>query len=677
MKKIKDLVKTYPLKTEMQNIFDNVAEHVFNTDEITEYMYSDRVESRWPSNENYANAKNEQYPLFDSYGKNEQYILNHITFTKKNILFLIGGIGVGKTSFIKHFIENIQPTKHHECTKKCIYQKDGGFHIYIDFNLIRRCSFQSGDAAAIYSDISKILIIELKNVINKIVPDKKIQIVDLWDKIIEKGNLSVNFKNIENQLQDGRLLLTDLNPENELKLRISILTEISKNVDDELTYLCEILNYLICNAVAGKCFFIIIDNIDIYSLKVQNIAKDIIVTQFAKTKAQVILSVRQSTYCALFEHSFAREAADTVPQLGPQPSEVVKNKLQHFLAQPDKYLKSVDLSAVQKKSFLDNATLIYSFIDKNSEVYTFINSISGNSIRKAIILSRNLITNCVYDLTKDTITVSKIQRALMIGNVSSFSWSNDSLIENLYHVDNYRENCYYTKMRILRMLSIREFPNGLEINKVIELLIAFKYSYDHIRYAINELLQESKRLIWSNTKLNFESSDEMLALKDGKLFISSSGIQHQKWLFKNFTYFQEIALDLYVDSNNFGIGGYDYTDIVNRFKILKKLIKVFFEQDIKEVSNFVDKYSYARYRKYFEGTALISEELMDSIKKSFDDIYRYKQDQRTVNNELKEFYAEFCYDYDSMKTIAHNFKEDLDRTNTKYSETERFKQPLL
>jgi type IV secretory pathway ATPase VirB11/archaellum biosynthesis ATPase len=54
----------------------------------------------------YLNYKNEKIKNFKHYGPNEQYLLNRIFDGPKNIIYIVGAIGSGKTTFID-FLLNI------------------------------------------------------------------------------------------------------------------------------------------------------------------------------------------------------------------------------------------------------------------------------------------------------------------------------------------------------------------------------------------------------------------------------------------------------------------------------------------------------------------------------------------------------------------------------------------
>jgi hypothetical protein len=663
MKKLRELCRVFPRIEHDINICDTVSESIFtNNSKINPYLYSNEIEKRYGNNEKYIEYKNENFKDFSNYGLNEKNIINHIYYSKNNILFLIGGIGIGKSSFINFFKSKLSEDKNHLCQENCKHHKDGGIIIYIDFNNEIPESFSSDDSTRIHHDIVERINIELRNaIIECSIFSFEEEITNIWNELITSPSTRI-LKKIRNILIEESGIEIGTNYNYYLDIRKKVYKQITSNVNDFIIYLIEVFRYVTTKHYKTHCSYIILDNLDICSPVVQNIAKDIIVRYFYNSNLKLIVTVRQSTYLGLFDTGFALEAASTIGHKGPDVIKVIEYHLNRAIDNASSLLAGIKHTESAVQYLTDNLKKIKNRIldDNTGTVCMFIKNACGNNIRKALILSRNLISNSVYNpfSIEANITTGTILRALLVGNNSVYTWSYDQEIDNLFHVDNYQDKAYLTKIRILRALSKTNFPDGFELAKLIDLMVGFGYSLGQIRHALNEMMSETKRLIWSNTLQSFKSINEFIQAKTSQLFISTAGLGYQSALFKNSYYFQEVTLDITVDSTEFS-GSWDYTHIEDRIELIFKVIRIFVEKDIIEMELFLEKYPFSIYRQYWTEPQLITNELASSISASLLEIIN-----SNIEKEIREKGHAYEKLYHLKRYIQKEF-EEIDKITEK------------
>ena len=105
---LRELCSTFPKVSKPQSALDNVAAAIFMTNHDIPFVQSKVIpEERYGvSIENSVlGHHNDIVPNFNAFGPNEKYLINKVFFSPSNLLYIIGGIGVGKTRFA-HFLMN-------------------------------------------------------------------------------------------------------------------------------------------------------------------------------------------------------------------------------------------------------------------------------------------------------------------------------------------------------------------------------------------------------------------------------------------------------------------------------------------------------------------------------------------------------------------------------------------
>src|SRR3990172_1570682 len=131
-KKIYEFCKRYPIIPVAQRSIDLIASNAFDLERDFEYVQSNTVEARYgaPVREKFKGLQNEFIDDFDKLGANEKYLMNAFFYSSAKLLYLLGGVGTGKTRLLKYFAYEIFPRRKHICVKDC--GKTGRI-IYIDF----------------------------------------------------------------------------------------------------------------------------------------------------------------------------------------------------------------------------------------------------------------------------------------------------------------------------------------------------------------------------------------------------------------------------------------------------------------------------------------------------------------------------------------------------------------
>jgi len=659
MKKIVELCSVFPRSELIQSELDNVTTSVFDHSYIRPYIYTKRpVCKRYgiEINDSFIELKNEFVSNYDSIGPGEQYLLNKIFYSTNNLQFIVGGIGVGKSRFLHLFKDYIFVNrKHNSCSELCKFSK--GINIYIDFNL-EFDSFRGHNESLIYKDITKLICSKIGETIETFFTLYE-EIMTVWDKILSNKNYNRIFSFINDELRANFARSYDEKDIiNIKKIRYEIYKKIRDNKNDYLLYLSEILKYILKEYLKGyrQCYIVIFDNLDILEPLVQHTAKKILLIFFKGTPITGLVTLRQSTYRELItkHYSFPSDVSSFV---GPSPLDIIMSRIDNLLTNTDDYLKTYRLTDERKNNFINSIQQIQTLLHKGI-IEKFISAICGNSIRKGLILAERLINNSVYNVfNQNDIRTGDILRAIMIGKEQQYKWSSDSQIENLYDVQGYRKGQHLIKLRILRALKGKEYPNGIQLRMLLDFLTdGFGYPEELIRTSLNELMILSKRLIWSDTILHYETSNELLQAKNSYLYISSAGDLHQTWLYHNITYFQEVMLDIFVEEQDFG-KGWNYGDIENRIRLILMFVNVLVNNDLKEMKKFFELYTVDDYKILWEDCHSISIDIIDGllqdIKYIFDSIIRETRsaDKKANYEHLKN---EFIVSFEDLKLLAMN-----------------------
>jgi hypothetical protein len=639
MKKLKELCSLLPRASKIHSPLDNVVTKMFQQTEETDFIQSQSPPGpRYQLNvdQEMLHHHNDLLDDFDQCGPNEKYLINKIFYSSCNLVYVVGGIGVGKTTFSRYLMKPILHRVRHQDSRdpsKCPGP------IYFDFLHERTISIEGKSFEDVQQEFFGLFCnhIEAKIIAKEYFADPSQEVEMVWNAGIaahSKGDennpaLSYIVKRVFEEHAKTLPLDEDVRREI-LSRREGIRAELMSNANLRGHYLAYLLNYIHDKYYQNhkQCLLIIVDNIDRELALVQR-AVGLVLKPFAKnSKVRIVVNVRQTTYHQGQGDNLS-ETVDWVGYCGPRPLTVITMRLNQFLQSPqdyERFYNPMDLPVLAKGI----AEIKDAFLNTDRFIQ-FFEALSGNSIRKALLLAQSLILNSIYDpyevgkkgIAGANLRLTDVLRALMVGVGEVYTYGHSDIIENVFEVQEQKGESPLTKLRILRTLSISD--NGLKVNKLINNLAGFKYSVDLIRDAFNDMLNLHKRLIWSDSVDNFESVQDLMTLGSSRLFISTAGRGYASILCRQVMYIQEVMLDTAVSSDQISHFGrdYDYGKMEARFTMVSRFCSFLAMQDMKEVQHFVSDFGAKAYKREFGEGSLLSREILEALMHDIGRILNY------------------------------------------------------
>ena len=655
---MKDLCVSFPRSSYPQSPLDNVAGHIFFDPKNDPF-----VQSSIPPSQRYG-VKIDQTILdhhntvvkgFSNYGPNEKYLINKILFTPKNLLFIIGGIGVGKTRFSKFFIDEVLPDIE---PKTDTWKKHGPCAIYFDF-------LNDGNSIPATYDSEKIKSVFIDLLCDRIMSElnsKKLftiddEVGDIWENIITKYMNSttkppaVSF--IMNEIREQEAEYKDI--VNNLSRVLNIRKEIRKKILGEegkrISYVGLLLEY------ARTTYFdsnpagliIIIDNVDRENSMVQQQVKLVIKPFVRNCGGRVIINLRQSTFYQQFDDDGFSDLVDSAPYCGPSAIEVMKAKLSNFFINYIDYAEYYNPD--QLPNLVDGLKYFYNNYINTEVIVNLFKNLCGRSVRRSLVLAQNIVNNSVYDpskITQNTLSnlqdtyqlkIGDILRAILVGPDDIFYATPNNIIDNIFEVFDFPGKSFFIKLRLLKLLKHSK-DKGVSIMHLIDILNDFGYSLPLICDSINEMKSDTKRLIWSDAvKDSFRNEEHLISHGQSRLYITTTGEGYLRHLSSDLAYIQEIMLDTKVDDKRFG-NSWHYDLIEDRFELIQRFLTLLSETDRNEVSKFSTCRNPKDYLDIFGDDELLSKVIVKKVKDSVDRILHvYIEAQK--NGERKDYYKDF------------------------------------
>lgn len=635
LRTLKDLCSTFPKIAVLQSPLDNVAATMFNPDISQRYVHSVSVpDERYgiPIDQAYLRHHNDIIPDFSKYGPNEQYLINKLFFSPRNLLYLIGEIGVGKTRFAHFLITEVLPQAFSQDSKA---QKYGPCPIYYDFRAEGHALPSFDDSAENSDSIRAAFLgsfcdrIEAELYSHSFF-DLEHEVGTIWDSLFDeykddhrKNNaLSFIISQMNVAEAEHRHLVDDY--PGTIKKRKAIRREIREDQAHWFSYLALLLRYTrqhyFDSSPAG--LLLVIDNVDREPSLVQQGVK-LIVKPFARLSGgRTILIARQTTYYQQFDDG-SSDPVDIVPYCGPEPLDILKARIDDFINDHARYGEFYDPQHLPQ---LVAGIRLIRDIHISSEAFdSLFSSLCGHSVRNGLLLAQNVINNSVYDPSSITgmppaghragltAHIGDVLRALLVGTDDIFQTNPNNRIDNIFDVEQYSGKCYLLKLRILRLLRCAG-DKGTTIIRLIDMISSFGYTLSMICDAINELKSTNKGLLWSDAvSNNFLGQGDLVRHGPTKLYITTTGEGYVDKLAGDIDYVQEVMLDTKVDSATFS-SGWKYDRLEDRFELVLRFLTELANVDQEEVRHFVSTAGADEYGSAFCGSVLLTRNMFASVK---------------------------------------------------------------
>lgn len=684
LQKMQDFCDLSPRKNNLQTSLDLLARNIFDPpSDYKQYVSSstalpDSIYGIEFDEKSIKHVSNE-IKNFSKFGPNEKFIINRIRFSPFHLLLMVGGIGVGKTSFFTKFFLKEMPheTIHSQGQNNSMCP----FYIYLDVlsdtNIIQpNKDIKTNYVKSRFSDLLCNLIEQKINDLGLFNIEEEMTLV--WDFILlkESKNLYSNacFAKISQLIRNKKAEIKDKIGEDYKKclaIRQNIKSEIYQDTEYRISYIESILAYIKERYYKDhpNCLLVIIDNVDRLEIQSQQAIK-LALKPFARNSGlKTILPIRQTTFDQSFGGDYHSEPVDCFPFCGATPLEVIIDRLKCFLESNSEqytYIPPEDFLVIKKaiEKILKEVILKPWF-------KTYFDSLVGRSVRRGQVIARNIINNSIFEIKEfgaDDKSIPKhtqIVRSLLVGPYAAYKWRDDdeAIVENIFETQSLSGYSNLIKLRILRMLLIRYYRDakeeGLLIGDLLSDLDGFNYTIDLIFKTLNELLSKPKRLIWTDAVPAFESEKDLICHQNSKVRITSAGRGYAKYLYKDMDYIQEIMLDVYCDPEYFGEAkGYLWKYGRNkndRFILVYKFCHMLLNKDIEETKIYLSKHGKERFRKIFDQNALLVDEIIRSARTAIENIQRNTEDENYVRF-LKE---EMARNYESLLSKLDNFNQNL------------------
>jgi hypothetical protein len=415
-----------------------------------------------------------------------------------------------------------------------------------------------------------------------------------------------------------------------------------KNLIWYLRYLVLLYRYLIQTKFLNhkECALVILDNVDSLTTELQRNLLRIVVGCAHTQGPTFVILVRPETF---ERHGLNDVLRDVVEHQNPEPHQIVLDRLERFLKEPERYFQVAQTVTPDEKSLV--LWYLKRIIPKlRGRVYReFINSVSGRNIRNALVLAQSIFQLTVGEMKRRDLTSQYLIRAMVRFGHPQFRSYQNPRITNPFDVKGAVDGRYLTKIRLLKYIAGHggscHTPTIINIFSMFNPLNLIS-TYDVVTNALEELLSNDSQLLTSNGFDAFhitpeDDQDEISITEVGKSYIDK--------LIFNIHFIQEVMLDARVEAN-FPIPK-NYNDrLSEKIEVMINFLEKMYIADVDEVQTFLEK-GIGDYAKLFQ-PQLISYEI---IQKTFSNTKKLFQSRKLrARKDVVEEYDEILEDFENL-----------------------------
>ncbi|MDR0873437.1 MAG: hypothetical protein LBN27_08245 [Prevotellaceae bacterium] len=580
------------------------------------------------------------YENVDSLGPLERGFLNYISINSESVIILRGYRGTGKSELLRFLSKFMEDNKiHQKCANYSSCPHKNIKNIFLDFNQFSFLEFKKDLYIDLFESIGqKLKLLYNENLLCEFLQDCKTDInIPIYEDYKKK------FGNIDEDLIDT-LDWKSFNYEKKFGHIYNWLCK-KKDTGDVASAFVSILGmlYFYIKKYPNKnCVTLFIDNIDKLEDIYQNEAIAIIDEINKKTGAQVVMTVRLTTFRNVIGNSSLSYCV--FEQYGASPLEICLKRIKHYLDNKDTnndYL-NVRLSIKQKypeylDAFEKRLQYIYSKLTENTNKFIrlerTLEALPGVSIRKSIRLFRRLFYNYTIKWQETEPTEDMLIRSLYSYHYKDGKMDiNDRRIHNLF-CKSHTQKLTLSALRILHIMEHCE-RTGIQITrKNIDNAIRIFNDTDTDNL-LHRLWKSGKRVIiysfFSNKPEDKEKNEE------ATLEMTKSGYLYLKYLSSDLQYIQSCfeVIDTKFDIQNIS-AVVPYINQVDGNSHIKKILTETVENIQKNgtKSLFPDMVD---YDERFERFRYIRSILNAIFYKDIIETITYKNQFNSQNSELKK-----------------------------------------
>jgi hypothetical protein len=436
---------------------------------------------------------------------------------------LVGDVGVGKSSFLKHLMYVSAFTEFRNA-------------VYVYVNLGRRGAFAESIMDLTLDQIEKSLI--------------QNHAIDIKEASFVKSVYKDEIKRFERSFAGE---LKEINPEKYIEKLFDMINEHQTNRPEHLRRSIEYLS-----TSQKKQIIIAIDNADQRSTAIQQEAFIIAQNLAAEWRATVFISVRPKTfYLSKRSGSMSAYTHRIFTIAPPRIDEVIEKRLIFALTIAEGKVHLHNLSDISFR--LQNiATLIrvlMKSIDRLDAVKIFLENITGGNIRELIQFIANMFGNPNNDLQGLVITLGQggdytiplheFWKPALKGNYQYFD-SEKVIAANLFDVQSREIREHFLTPLILALLD-HNSPNRsaegfVDMATIVSEMQALSFTASSIESAIRKA--NNKKLIESPDRITFEEDEHgEFGLIPTSFRLNTLGAYHLKVWLPSFSYLDAVCVD--------------------------------------------------------------------------------------------------------------------------------------
>lgn len=532
---------------------------------------------------------------------NFQNNIANLSITNKTggFVIIMGGIGCGKSTYIRRFIQKFN-NKYTDATK----------FIYLNYLAY---SPEIANIKDYTFDLIKKHIIENENILDR--------------KILE--NL---FETEINILKQTKLYgITDSQILNE-RIGEFLFSEIQNS-----TILSE--KYISTLIKLGKIPIVIFDNVDQLSIDIQTQIFTLAQYFSQRLNSLVILSLREESYCtAKLQKIITAYTVNKYHISSPSFEKMINLRIKMAIETLDSALNT-EINVNGRQVTTRDVTEFIKIIHENllrtyRPIYKFLTSISYGNMRFALEMLNSFMTSGATDVAKIlkrhletqsyTVAFHEFVKSVALGEYRFYKESRSPII-NIFDIQNTPISSHFTGIRLLSYLAHRRNIASTEGEGFIELSTIFNI-FDDIFGDTEDLKKTILKFITTNNNL-VELDTRLTDTIEEATYIRAtpSGIYYSNFLYKEFVYLDLVLQDTPFndfETSKFITHNMSTSDIEQRFRRVEKFIDYLKNEESIEFS----EYSLSTYYEPF------SIKFSEKIARSFSQKKSYIREKKQNND---------------------------------------------
>jgi hypothetical protein len=485
-------------------------------------------------------------------GPNESYLVHTFLHIDKPLTCLVGGIGVGKTSFCLFFIDTILPLLfdeaddsrpptviHVDITRDGVHDPKGLYEaiaVRVE-GAIADQSFFSVDEEV--WDVWGHLLATCPPLFPGASPP---ELPIYRQSVVEWIRASMREEGLdprELRLGDAAALASTLE-----KLR-RIRKKLRHSPERRASYAAHLLSYVRRRYYADHPLgvVVLIDNVD-KSINHRGALYEVIRVFAYQARVKVIAPARHTTYYQDIDTRFS-QILDPEPYAGPDPLTILRAQVRSWgsVEHPNEHFDA----ASQREAFRQGLQSLEQGALATDYLTSYFRALVGSSVRKGTRMARRIVANSVLgpedvDPKDAAKHVRKVARALLLGTDGTYHDRPDNDVVNLFATGQDGVNYPMFSLHLLGLLASRYGEGGLDLGQTVDLLRDLGYPDDVILVGLNQAKSQHKRLVWSD-----EVAGEFVEFRrseKSRLRMTSIGLGYYELLATDATYVQEVMLDV-------------------------------------------------------------------------------------------------------------------------------------